>query len=241
MVDVEGRINGCWIPKVDFYYLRPIIKDFIRKYGDKYPEGFLDDKKLFLKVGSYLAKMEYFQIYHYLDFMDENDDIYYGYYKELKKHFDIDCNILDVASGYIPAFGDIVAKHQIHLPNAKGTIDVCDPVLIFDESKNANMKLIKDKFHPGYDLSSYDLITGIMPCTVTRDIITAACEQDKDFFIGLCTCTPKDYYSIDDKTYMDENIEFARKTCSLFDRELELCDLDAKYNINSPVIYSKKR
>ena len=242
MFCVEGsRLNGSWVPKVDFYSLKPMIRNFIDKYKDKYPEGILDEDELFRKVGSFYAKMIYFQIYYYLGFIRNEDNIYYGYYEKLAELFDINCNILDIASGYIPAFGEIVAGKQLMLPNSKGTITVCDPAIIFDESRKSNMILIKDSFNSSFDLSKYDLVTGIMPCPITRDIIKAACEQDKDFYIALCDCESSNSKLLFGKSAIDRNIEYADEMCSLYGRKLYKCFLDSIYNVKLPVIYSKKR
>lgn len=241
MFYVEGRLNGSWVPKVDFYSLRPMIREFIKKYKDKYPEGFLDEDDLFRKIGSFLITMEYFQIYSYLGFIDDKDNIYYGYYKKLAELFDINCDIFDAASGFIAAFGLIVASMQLRLPNSKGTVSVCDTSLIFDKSRQSNMTLIKDRFTSSFDLSKYDLVTGIMPCPITKDIIKAACEQDKDFYIGLCNCEANDHPKLLAKSQLDDNIEYAEEMCSKFDRELHKTFLDPSYNVKLPIIYSKKR
>lgn len=240
----QGRSKYNWEPKGNAFTNKLILKEFLKKYGDKYPENTKEklDEFLIEYLGNYMNLMECFQIYDYLDLFNDEDNIYYGYYKKLSETFDIDCNILDVASGFIPSFGTIVAGKQLELPNAKGKITVCDPAMIIDNAKYSNMTINKNKFSSDIDLSKYDLITGIMPCAVTRDLITAACQQNKDFYIGLCGCVPDNYEYDDAETYLEKNLEFARKMCREYGRgDLQETQLDENFVVKFPVIYSKKR
>ena len=232
-----------WVPTTSPFMTREILAKFLREYGDKYPEDVrkMLQEQIYKNVGNYMNLIEFFQVYSYTGIFGKSDDIYYGYYKKLSELFDIDCNILDVASGYVPAFGTIVSGKQLELPNAKGKVTVCDPAIITEKAKHSNMIINKDKFSKDMDLSKYDLITGIMPCEVTRDLIKAACEQNKDFYVGLCFCEPEDYIPVDDKMFFEENIDYAREVCSWYGRTLEETQLDPDYYVSLPVIYSKKR
>lgn len=234
-----------WLPTMKKEDRDKIIKLFMEEYGAKYPGkiriGLEDNLKH--GVGSYWNLMECFQIYSYLGIFQDCDNFYYGYYKKLKEAFDINCNILDVACGYVPAFGMIVAGKQLELPNSKGKITVCDPALVLDSVKESNLTLSRDKFSSDVDISKFDIVTGIMPCATTRDIIKAACEQNKDFFIGLCGCMPEGYIpESDDEIYMYKNIDYAKKMCQEYGRgDLVETKLDDDFFVSLPVIYSKKR
>ena len=232
-----------WVSKENPVVAKKMLMDFLNEYRNKYSgkDRVLLEMNLKDFLGTYWAPMEFFQIYSHLGLFEDKDNMYYGYYEKLAENFDINCNILDVACGCIPAFGEIVAKKQIELPNSKGTITVCDPALVLADESKGNMKLIKDKFNSLYDVSNYDLITGIMPCATTWDIIKSACENNKDFFIGLCGCPPDDYSYDDGETFLDKNIEYAKKMCAKYDRDYNEVQLDSEYVVRMPVIYSKRR
>ena len=71
------------------------------------------------------------------------------------------------------------AKEQLEL--RRETITVYDPLLILNESKYSNMALKRSIFDSNQDVSKYDIITGILPCEATEEIIKAACFNKKDF------------------------------------------------------------
>ena len=232
-----------WVPTVDSESRRKLFDKFNGKYLFRYPgkDRVLLNLNLENGVGHYFNPMQIYQIYSYLGICSEQDDIYHGYYEKFAENFDINSNILDVACGAVPAFGLIIAGKQIELPNSKGKITMCDPALVLDTGTNDNMTLVKDKFN-SEEVINYDIVTGIMPCSVTRDIITSSCEYNKDFFIGLCGCPQEDDdYSDGMLSSIDRNIDFANEMCSKYGRILEVDSLDYYYTANKPIIYSKKR
>lgn len=240
----ENRSN-IWTPTSNAFLSKEILNSFLRKYKNNYSieNRALLESGLFSRLGHYLNPLEFLQIYSYLGLIGKDNDIYYGYYKKLSENFDIDCNILDVASGCLPAFGLIISGEQMKLPCSKGTITMCDPAIIFDAGKKGNMTLVKDKFDKEM-IKSYDLITGIMPCSTTKDIITGACENNKDFYIGLCGCPPEDEdsFNLDDgTTFLEINQKFAKDMCDEYGRTLCVDHLDPNFYVRMPVIYSKKR
>lgn len=235
------KFKMTWEPTVDKEKRKEMFREFTNKYLGRFSgkDRVLVSLNLENGVGHYFNPMQLFQIYSYLGICSEQDDIYYGYFKKLAENFDINCNILDVASGAVPAFGLIVAGKLIELPNSKGKITMCDPALVLDTGKKDNMTLIKGKFERE-KVKTYDLVTGVMPCSVTRDIITSSCEYNKDFFIGLCGC-PQEYdFFGDGKSSIEHNIDFANEMCSKYGRTLETVELDFYYTANKPIIYSKK-
>ena len=236
------KLCSGWVPTANPFVTRELLSRFMREYSDKYSEKQRELLSEYLQenVGSYFNQMELFQIYSYLGLMKDEDNIYYGYYEKMKENFDIDCDILDVACGNIPAFGMIVSEKQLQLAN-KGTVTVCDPALIFESCDKANMKLVKAPFDSNYDVSKYDLITGIMPCSTTRDIVKAACENNKDFYIGLCGCAPDGYAYSDGETYLDKNLNYIKDMCYIYGRDVQEVVLDPNYVVRMPVVYSKKR
>ncbi len=176
------------------------------------------------------------------------DSFYEMHLKKLQDFFPIDGNILDVASGYIPAFGNNIAKKQLQI--GTGKITVCDPSLIIKESKYKNMILCKEEFTTNTDVTKYDLITGIMPCEATVPIIEAACKSQKDFYVAMCGCVhfPNDdlmvdygvQYLVDE--YQDYVIDFTERALKKYDNgKLHIERLDSKYGIDYPILINKKQ
>lgn len=235
------RNKVFWKPTVEVEDRKKIFDKFKEKYYGKYSgkDRVMLELSLENGGGHYWNPIQILQIYSYLGLFENQDDIYYNFYEKLAEKFDINCNVLDVASGNIPSFGIIIAGKQMKLPNSRGTVTVCDPHLVLDDD-SCNIKLIKDKFDMDI-VKNYDLITGIMPCGVTRDIITSACKYNKDFFIELCGCPQEDDDYDDGKSSIDHNIEFAEEMCSKYDRDLNTDYLDFDFLGKKPIIYSKRR
>ena len=225
---------------------RKIFNDFMNKYGKKYSietENYIR-KHFYKSIGTYWMLVELFQVYSELGIFPEENDMYIAYLNELKKAFGVNKNILDVASGNIPAFANKVALEQIRI--GEGSITICDPSLIIEEPKYQNMKLCKDMFTMKTDISSYDLITGIMPCEATETIIRNACENNKDFFVAFCVCDHSDNYAYSiDNEYIpsfERNKELARQLVEKYNMgELVEGYLDSRYSVRTPYVYNKRR
>ena len=105
----------------------------------------------------------------YSEFGILKNNLYLEHLNKLKEKFDITGNILDIGSGVIPAFGNLVAKEQLKI--GSGTITLYDPMIILDKTKYPNMRLVKKEFTLNTDVHDFNLITGILPCGATEDII----------------------------------------------------------------------
>lgn len=189
----------------------------------------------------------YSQIFDELGIIPDDKNVYYGYLSKLKEIFDLSCNILEIGGGYIPSFSQKIALEQIKI--GKGTITVCDPLLITKKSKYKNLHLSKKAFTHKTNISNYDLLVGIFPCSVTLLIIEKALKENKDFFIGLCGCIHN--YNFDKKIYgyfvkyPDEFnrilIEYINDMVIKSGRsDIGVTYLSDSYNVSYPIIYSKK-
>jgi len=182
------------------------------------------------------------QIYTELQIKHKNNGFYEEHVKKIKENFDIRGNILDVASGVIPAFGNLVAKEQLKI--GSGTVTLCDPALGIRKSKYPNMKLMKENFYANCDVSKYDLITGILPCDATDEIIKAACKNNKNFYIAMCGCVHYDgypYIYMTPEHYQYCIISMAEKYLKEYDNgKLVVEKLDDRFSIDYPIIYNKK-
>ena len=149
--------------------------EFEERYGSKYPYDILD-----LSNGMNSTIRQAF-------YAGDEDDTYVVLANILEDlGFDIGCNILDVASGYYPAFGYETAGRQLQLN--KGTVTCIDPNLVVDKPLFKNVKLIKENFTEEYNLINYDLIVSCLPCECTNILFSNVLKSGKAFFILPCNC-----------------------------------------------------
>lgn len=181
----------------------------------------------------------FLQIYNKLEIQHPLGNFYECHLKILKENFKLKGNILDVASGYIPAFGMHMAK-QI---KNNGTVTLYDPLLLKDQPLRKNMVLHKELFTKETDISSYDLITSILPCEVTELLLERVCEERKDFYIQLCSC-PKTVPGIHFATVQDRwqyLIYSANELVKKYDNgQLALRFLPTEYNRSNPILMNRK-
>lgn len=223
-----------------------LFEEFKREYLRKYS---MEDQKYIIenfnkKIGSFWMLLELFQVYTELGMIPDDVNMYQGHFENIKKIFGVDKNILDVASGKLPVFADKIAKEQLKI--GKGTIVIYDPALVMDKPKYTNSKLFKQFFSKDIDLANCELITGLMPCDATKEIIDAACTYNKDFYVALCLCSHPGFESeyISDTNFIpsyQKYIDYARKMVSEYGLgTLEEIKLDERYNVHTPIIYNKR-
>ncbi len=127
------------------------------------------------------------EIYEYLGLIHPKGNFYQKYFENIKERFNLRGNVLEIGGGLIPSFAEKIAQEQINL--GKGTITVYDKAIILKESRCPNMTLVKENFTTKTEIQDFDLVIGILPCTVTSLIVTRACEENKDFYVALCNCS----------------------------------------------------
>ena len=233
--------NEKWVNAKGILETNVAFNTFMNKYGKKYSESVESYIRghFYKDIGSYWLLMPLYQIYSELGIFPDDRNTYIAYFNKLIENFDIGKNILDVASGYLPAFANIVAERQIQL--GSGTVTICDPTLIIDKVKHTNMVMTKEIFTRSTDLSKYDLITSIMPCETTETLIKTACENNKDFFIALCPCEPINQANYDDIPSFEKNTQLAKQLVKEYNMgELVVDYLDKSYSVNTPLIYNKR-
>lgn len=157
---------------------------FIKKYGKNYDYRKLEEIIDYFKGDSCRDSIEIQQIKYAIGDLEPN--VYEIVVNTLESIFDIECNILDIASGCYPAFAYEIAKRQLEL--GYGKITCFEPNLICDEPLYPNVSFIKQYFNNKIDLSQYDLITSFLPCYATKEVVKAAIMQQKPFFILPCSC-----------------------------------------------------
>ena len=168
-----------------------------------------------------------------------NDNIYLKHLEKIKEIFDIDCNVLEIGGGMLPAFANILAMEQLKL--GKGTVTVYDPMLATNKSKHSNLKLVKEPFTLNHEVKGFDLIVGIMPCDATETLIRQACSNRKDFYLFMCGCTHFSYmdmfrYNITPESYQKYIINLAN---SLINDKISTDTFENKYGLDYPILYKK--
>lgn len=180
------------------------VIDFIKKYKDFYPEYFINDR---LKKCKYGYTCDVDQIYCHLSKIDITTSVYYNFYNLSLKYFNIkDLKLLEVCSGYIPILSSIYKENGIN-------IEALNKRILFKDYKD--IKTIEFDLNNEYDLSDYDLIVGIRPCDVTKNIIDYCYKYKKDFMIYLCPCIHEPKTNIKTETY-DDWINYLKEKTSSF-------------------------
>ncbi len=223
-----------------------LFEAFSKKYRHKYSDyswDFIEDN-FWTYVFSNACPDILMQIYTELGIESPEGNFYKEHVKRIKERFDIGCNILDIASGKIPAFANSLAYEQLRI--GKGTITLYEPLLIETKSKHRNMTLHKQEFTSDIHIKEFDLLTGIMPCEATELIIEQACRNRKDFYVAMCGCTHFDYIPwgmyVTSEMYQDHVIEKTLRWLKEYDNgELVIERLDDNYPIDYPILYNRKK
>ena len=190
------------------------------------------------------APNQMMQIYAKLDIHPSPADFYHKHLELVKKHFPIDGNVVEVASGNFPVFAEELAKEQLSL--GKGTVTIYEPALFDMTPKYPNMTLHKEEFTEQTDLTGADLVIGIHACKATWPILENAIKNKKDFYLAMCGCdhTPGveylDYIDQSPYYFQKDTIELAKRLLQEYPNgELEVTTLK-DYPMPYPILYNKK-
>lgn len=184
------------------------------------------------------------QIYTELGIECTSGNYYQKHLNNLQTKFNINCNVLDIASGIIPSFANLLAHEQ--LKTGKGTVTLYEPLLGFTKPKHRNMTLHKEKFTTETSIKEFDLITAIMPCAATETIIENACRNQKDFYIAMCGCTHFEYIPwgmyVTPEMYQDYVIDKTNRLLDEYDNgTLVIEKLEGETDIDYPILYNRKK
>lgn len=173
------------------------LQEYLEQYGDLYSFQeqleishnlfyVYDDMESMNRMPPYI----YAEIMAHCGILPNRFNYYSNIFENIKQsHNDIlDKNILDVGCGHYPAFVEMVAR-EIHEKEKNGRIDGIDPKLIITSINNLkNTTLFKDQFTNNTNIDNYDLLTGIMPCEATEELIRKACTEEKELVLIPCGC-----------------------------------------------------
>ena len=220
---------------------------FIEEYGDLYSEEayeyIIDNFWTYLY--SPMAPDILMQVYSEIGVEPVRGTFYNAHLKNIESLFGLDTNIIEVASGMIPSFAKKIAERQARLK--KGTITIYDPLLLRTTSKYPNMTLHKDKFTRHTDIKDADLVAGILTCEATEEMIVAACNQRKNFYIAMCGCdhiaaSSPIMMAYDPTRYSRYIIDLAKRLLKQNENgELQIKYLNKKYDCEYPILYNRKK
>lgn len=132
------------------------------------------------------------QIYDEIGVLPDSINSYKAFAELVDEHFNIkDKNVVEIGGGNIPRLGKRIASMQ-----DKGTITVYDPNLYIKEGEEyPRLTLKKRRFTPMNNVSSADVLIGLLPCGASSTIIKSAIRYKKDFMIALCdSCSFYEYF-----------------------------------------------
>lgn len=122
------------------------------------------------------------QLYDELGLLPDDRNPYKAFSKLVNDIFDIkNKKIIEVGGGNLPRLAKRIAEIQ-----DTGTITVYDPSLYIKENEELRIKLIKRRFNSITNVSSADLLVGLLPCGSSSVIVKSALRNNKDFIIALC-------------------------------------------------------
>lgn len=184
------------------------------------------------------------QIYAELGIESTKGSYYKRQLTNLKNRFDIGCNILDIGSGMIPSFANLLANEQLRI--GKGTVTIYEPLLLSQKPKYHNMTLHKENFASDTHIKEFDLLTGILPCGATESIIENACRNQKDFYIAMCGCTHFEYIPwgmyVTPEMYQDYIIDKTNRLLEEYDNGTLIVErLEGEKELDYPILYNRKK
>lgn len=176
-----------------------VLKDFLLKCD------YSDEQKnyIYKEFGKKNVLCILRQIYASLGMLNNNENEYLQVFNSLNSSFNLGCNVLEIGCGNFPILATYIDRYQRKI--GKGTVTVIDPEL--SVKKQGNIKLIKDSFMFGDDISKYDLIVSQSPCLKIDEVSAAAIEKEKNFFVTLCNCILERYPNLVDYYYDDESFD----------------------------------
>lgn len=214
------------------YFAKRKLKKFKKNYLNLYEDDYKDEINERLLHGFTNNNDIINQIYCYLELIKDEINPYKEFIKITKKYFKINCNILEVGSGYIP----ILAKYLEN--DAKVTM--MDPKIIFRDYAKGTIK--NESFTLNTNLDKYDLIIGYNPCEATESMIRNAITNQKDFAIATCGCC---YLPIDYPNRTKENWHkyLIRIASELGKNEYKIIIdfFNPSFKINNPIIIGKRK
>lgn len=182
-----------------------------------------------------------FEVYDEVNALDENANVYAGFFKLLKQKFDINQDIIEIGGGMFPNLSRRIAKEQ-----KVGNVTVYDPNLILRKYSPGNLILKNEAFKKDTSIGNTKLLVGMSPCHSIDLILERASAEDLDFMIKVCQCEIENSLPFyDDHIIRATFNNYLRRKNSEFQASggpgFNVAYLEAKYDDPTPIIYTKKR
>lgn len=192
------------------------------------------------KEGNVLFSTALLEIYTYCNAVAKEVNFYYAYYLDLKQKFPnlSEMKILEVASGYIPAFSYFLTQLEV----MKQPITAMDPLTLPLTYENVITK--KECFTKNTSISSYDLIVAMCPCEAIQPLLDKIVEEKKPLFVQVCSCLERNKKHAKTRLEWLDYLNFL--TEKLFVLEKDGYMVEKKYNtlsylLDAPAYYVRKK
>ena len=159
------------------------VIDFLRKYEDAFTSfekrQILDtlDEDYTWSMHNHIC----LEVYDGLELLPDSVNPYKAFSKLIDEQFNIkNKRIIEIGGGKIPCLGRKISSMQ-----ELGSVVVYDPDLIEDGTYD-NLDLKKRIFTSITNVSSADVLVGLLPCGSSSIIVNSAIRHNKDFMIALC-------------------------------------------------------
>lgn len=216
-------------------------KNYEHFYSEK-AKQYIEDN--FFKEAYKTSNMDILmQLYSELGLDIGKHTFYDEHLERINSIFGLDKDIIEVASGYIPAFANKIAKKQLALN--RGTITIYEPELFEEKAKYSNMTIHKEKFTEQTKINKDSLGIGILPCDATEAMIRNFCKNNMDFYIAMCNCNHKSNNIFPTYQYQNKMVALAESLLEKYSnnqKELKIDYLDDEFVFGyAPIIYTKQR
>lgn len=194
--------------------------------------NFLSDEILNKK---YITITEIAALLSKFGIINEENDIYFKFYKLLESLGFIKGNILEVGSGPYPRLAEVIRDNH---KTSDYNLTIYEKRDVFSIDKK--IKIVKDKFTASTDIESIDTIFGLYPCEASIDMTLKGIKENKNLLIAFCNCdhsTEKyphwfgDYWAVDFCSTIKEE----------YQDEVEIINNQITPKVKLPILIHKKR
>lgn len=228
---------------------RKSVEEAYQEYKEKYEHFYSEKAKQYIEDNFFNGANRtsntdiLMQLYSELGLDIGKHTFYDEHLERINSIFGLDRDIIEVASGYIPAFANKIAKKQLALN--RGTITIYEPELFEEKAKYSNMTIHKEKFTEQTKINKDSLGIGILPCDATEAMIRNFCKNNMDFYIAMCNCNHKSNNIFPTYQYQNKMVDLAESLLEKYNnnqKELKIDYLDDEFVFGyAPIIYTKQR
>lgn len=167
--------------------------------------------------------------------INEENDIYFKFYKLLESLGFIKGNILEVGSGPYPRLAEVIKdNHQ----KSDYNLTIYEKSSVFNIDKK--ITIVKDEFTSTTNIDTFETIFGLYPCEASIDITLKGIEENKNLLIAFCNCDHSteeyplwfgDYWAIDFCSTMKER----------YKDKIEIIDNQITRKVKLPILIHRKK